>query len=317
MRVLLDTNIVIHREAGTVVNSSIGILFRWLDRLKCEKCIHQATLDEIARHGDERVRNSFATKLQSYSVLESYSPEQPSIAAIRTRFDKTENDRTDTALLNELVAGRIDAIITEDLRIHHKATALGVAEIVFSIDSFLEKATAENPELTDYQVLSVRKTKFGNIDLNDGFFDSFRSDYQGFDRWFLRKADEIAYICSNENNAIIGFLYLKRENPDENYSDISPQFRPATRIKIGAMKVTANGFKIGERFLKIVFDNALLNEVNEIYVTAFRKTDDQLRLISLLEEWGFRKHGIKLQNPAKKKSTSGILGEHSIPKTQN
>jgi hypothetical protein len=71
MRVLLDTNIVIHREAATVVKSSIGVLFRWLDRLKHEKCIHPGTIQEISRHQDERVRRSFATKLESYAVLGS------------------------------------------------------------------------------------------------------------------------------------------------------------------------------------------------------------------------------------------------------
>ena len=31
MKVLLDTNIVIHREAATVVDEDIGVLFKWLD----------------------------------------------------------------------------------------------------------------------------------------------------------------------------------------------------------------------------------------------------------------------------------------------
>jgi hypothetical protein len=37
MRVLLDTNILIHREAATVVRADIGKLFFWLDKLKYEK----------------------------------------------------------------------------------------------------------------------------------------------------------------------------------------------------------------------------------------------------------------------------------------
>jgi hypothetical protein len=53
------------------------------------------------------------------------------------------------------------------------------------------------------------------------------------------------------------------------------------------------GFKIGERFLKIVFDNAFINHVAEIYVTAFCRTDDHMRLLALLEEWGFQKTGAK------------------------
>lgn len=42
-----------------------------------------------------------------------------------------------------------------------------------------------------------------------------------------------------------------------------------------------------------MFDNALLNNVDEIYVTIFEKRPDQLRLIELFLEWGFYKFGIK------------------------
>ena len=61
---------------------------------------------------------------------------------------------------------------------------------VFSIESFLRKVISENPELIDYNVLSVKKEYLGNINLQDSFFDVFREDYQGFDNWFNRKADE-------------------------------------------------------------------------------------------------------------------------------
>ena len=43
-----------------------------------------------------------------------------------------------STLLNELVCGRVDAIISEDLGIHSKASHLNVADSVYSIDSFLE-----------------------------------------------------------------------------------------------------------------------------------------------------------------------------------
>ena len=69
-------------------------------------------------------------------------------------------------------------------------------------------------------------------------------------------------------------------------------------LKIGTFKVVSNGVRLGERFLKIVFDNALQNKVDEIYITIFDKRDEQKRLIGLLEEWGFILHG-------KKQSSSG------------
>ena len=45
--------------------------------------------------------------------------------------------------------------------------------------------------------------------------------------------------------------------------------------------------------MKIIFDNALVNKVNEIYVTIFDKRDEQRRLIDLLEQWGFTLWGKK------------------------
>ena len=292
MRVLLDTNILIHREAERVDREDIGTLFRALDAIKAEKCVHPASIEEIGRHGNPEVVRTFKVKLDSYHVLKTLAPETSETAGLGVG-DRTENDRTDTALLREVAAGRVDALITEDRGIHAKARTAGLSASVFTIDSFLEKVNAENPPPADYQVLSVKKTHFGEVNLRDEFFDSFRSEYKDFDKWFNRKADEITYCCTDEGGHIVAFLYVKREGVEENYADISPPFRKATRLKIGTFKVSANGHKLGERLLKIVFDNALLYDVDEIYVTAFGKSSEQERLLSLIGEWGFILHGTK------------------------
>lgn len=292
MRVLLDTNILIHREARTIVRTDIGTLFNWLDILKHDKYIHPASVAEIQGYADEQVRKTLGIKLGSYSVLKSLAQDTPGIEALR-RHDKTPNDQIDTSLLAELAAERVDALITEDRGIHRKAAALGLERAVFTIDAFLEKVTAENPALADYKVLSVRKLLFGQVDVRDSFFDSFRADYPGFDRWFNRKADEIAYVCMADDGRIVAFLYLKREGPDESYADMLPPLARGNRLKIGTFKVISNGYKLGERFLKIVFDNAIQYGVDEIYVTIFQRTAEQDRLYRLFEDWGFEQHGIK------------------------
>lgn len=89
------------------------------------------------------------------------------------------------------------------------------------------------------------------------------------------------------------FLYLKIEDQREPYPDIVPAFAPRRRLKIGTFKVELNGFKVGERFLKVVFDNALVQRVDEIYVTIFPHSILQQRLIDLLEDFGFYPHGEK------------------------
>ena len=93
----------------------------------------------------------------------------------------------------------------------------------------------------------------------------------------------------------------KKENETENYSNITPAFSPKKRLKIGTLKVALNGFKIGERFLKIIFDNALKQKVSEIYVTIFDKRPEQIRLISLLENFGFKYHGVKKTSSGEEK----------------
>jgi predicted nucleic acid-binding protein len=293
MRALLDTNIVIHREAGKVVRQDIGILFNWLDKLNYEKCVHPLSLDELRKHKDASVVQTMEIKLKSYHVLKTQAPEGTEISDIRAKFDKTANDAIDTSLLNEVFSGRLELLISEDRKIHEKAKALGIEEKVFTIDAFLEKVVAENPGLTEYKVLSVKKEYFGAINIADPFFDSFKQDYKGFEAWFAKKSDEIAYTCRAEDNSILAFLYVKQEKPGEDYSAIEPRFEAKNRLKVGTFKVVANGYKLGERFVKIIFDNAINCRADEIYVTIFDEQEEKKRLVQLLQEWGFRKHGLK------------------------
>jgi len=292
MRILLDTNIVIHREASTVVDEDIGVLFKWLDNLHHTKCIHPVTIEEIEKHQDPEVRKSFEVKVANYNVLKTTAPMSETVRGILKPLDKNQNDLNDTIIINELYSGRVDALITEDKRLLNKALLLGISDRVYTIDAFLEKVNIENPDLADYKVLSVRKYFFGNLDLSDDFFASFKEDYPGYEKWFNKKADETVYVCLSGGKPI-ALLYLKVEGKSEDYTDIDPILPPKRRLKIGSFKVTLNGFRLGERFLKIVFDNALLLKIDEVYVTIFDKRIEQQRLINLLEEYGFYRHGVK------------------------
>lgn len=292
MRVLLDTNILIHREASTVVNEDIGVLFKWLDNLHYTKYIHQITVEEIEKHQNPEVRKTFNAKLQNYNLLKTKAPIAEKIRDIIQPIDKEQNDVNDTLIINELLNGRVDILITEDKKLHYKASLLGISEKVYTIDAFLEKVNIENPELADYKVLSVRRCLFGDLDLSDNFFDSFKEDYPEYKEWFNKKAEEIVYVCLSDSKPI-ALLYLKVEDKYEDYSELSKPFLPKKRLKIGSFKVTLNGFRIGERFLKIIFDNAIRLKVEEVYVTIFNKRIEQQRLINLLEEYGFSQYCIK------------------------
>lgn len=300
MKILLDTNIIIHREASKIYKLDIGQLFYWIDKLKYSKYIHPLTVIELNRYKDADTLHTMNIKIESYNLIKHSAPLSENIKQVCGLVDKSDNDTNDTQILNEVYEDRVDILISEDKKIHTKATLLGIAERVFKIQDFLEKVTAENPELVTYKVLAVKKVDFAEVNLKDTFFDSFREDYSEFDRWFNKKADDPCYVCYNDDN-LIAFLFIKVEDETENYTDIAPSFSRKRRLKIGTLKVTGNGYKIGERFLKTIFDNAIQYKVDEIYVTIFNKRPEQEQLIEMLEEWGFKYHGIKTTSNGEEK----------------
>jgi hypothetical protein len=254
--------------------------------------VHPITIQEINRLKNKDARKTFNIKLDSYIPLSVPAPLHPDVIKVCTPLDNNENDSNDTLLINEVYNDRVDTLITEDKKIRTKAELLNISDKVFSINSFLEKVITENPELSDYKVLSVRKEFFGRIDLNDEFFKSLKEDYPEFQKWFNGKSQEEAYICRT-NEGISAFLYLKVEDAREPYPEIEPAFPRKKRLKVGTFKAALNRHMIGERLLKIIFDNAINNQVDEMYVTTFDKTITQQWLIKLLEDYGFAYHGKK------------------------
>ena len=296
MRALLDTNIIIHRESMQATNYSIGQLFYWLDKLHYEKLIHPYSVAELRKADNAAQQNIYNARLAAYTQMKAVATQTDEFRAALTDTQKTQNDIVDNQLLFEVYCGHADILITEDRKMRSKAEKLGIIDSVFSINSFISKVGAENPELIDYKVLSVRKELFGSIDVRNPFFDSFRLDYDGFDKWFARKCDEEAYTCRTDKDVMLGFLYLKTEDEMEDYSNITPRFIPGKRLKVGTFKVEASGFRLGERFIKIIFDNAIERNLNEIYVTMFKDRPELTALYDLLIRWGFFDYGTKNTN---------------------
>lgn len=293
MRALLDTNIIIHRETMQATNYTIGKLYYWLDKLHYEKLLHPYTVAELRKADNEQQQQLYDARLSAYTHMQCVAQQTDDFVSLLAEVPKTENDKIDNQLLFEVYCGRADILITEDRRMHRKAERLGIAGKVFSINAFISKVSADYPDLVEYKALNVKKELMGNIDVRDPFFDTFRPVYKGFEKWFAKKSDEEAYICRSDKNDIIGFLYLKTEDESENYSSITPIFNPKRRLKVGTFKVEASGFRLGERFIKIIFDNAIARNLDEIYVTLFKDRDELKRLYDLLIRWGFYDYGVK------------------------
>ena len=173
MRILLDTNIVIHRENKKVSNYSIGHLYRWIDKLKLDKVIHPYTVSEIQKYRDSETQEVISVKLESYDIIKTIREPDDDFIKLIGQTEKNENDHIDNCLLFEVYLGRVDLFITEDRKLRNKADLLGLSNRVYSINGFISKVTAENPDLIEYKALSVEKVYFGDVDVNDNFFDSF------------------------------------------------------------------------------------------------------------------------------------------------
>lgn len=96
MKVLLDTNVIIHREAYKTSHLAIGQLFKWLDQLKYTKCIHPITGAELRSHANADTVRSIGIKLEAYHELKTTASVSPLIQYFLDRSDKTQNDRNDS-----------------------------------------------------------------------------------------------------------------------------------------------------------------------------------------------------------------------------
>jgi len=292
MKILLDTNIVVYRESDNSSKDGLGELYRLIDNnVQMQKYINPIIKSEILHSLSGSKRDLMINRLESYNMLEN--PSKSICEEIKEKFgekDKLPNDINDSLILNDIFTGKADLLITDDKQIKRKAEELGIVAKVNNIGEFLYNCKIEKK--VPHNILDIHKKKLGDADINDSFFDSLKKSYPEFEDWFKRKKDEEAY-CYYEGTKLQALLLLKNEEIGENYSDISPTMRVNRKLKVSTFKVDLKGKKIGERFIKIIFDQAIYSNVNEIYVTIFDNDNDKINLIKYFEKFGFVYHGKK------------------------
>ena len=298
--VLLDTNIFIKRESSNNVSFEISNLFKWLDKKQLKKYLHKSTIEELKSHKDEKVKNAMLAKASSYDILPSFTSEKDDyFEHIVNQYSQDANSKIDNALLLEVYNDNVGILLTDDNAILKKAKDLFIRDKVVTSAELLEYFERTYPKNIEYKMLAVKLKRFDEVDINSSFFDTLREDYEGkkFDDWFKKKGNEKAYVFEDNDEKLKGFLYLKIEDENENYSDIEPILSPKRRLKVGTFKIERTGFRLGERFLKIIFENAVKWDVDEAYVTLFEsKRKEVVALKGIMEQWGFVKHGYKKSN---------------------
>ena len=298
--VLLDTNIFIKRESSDNVSFEINNLFKWFDKKHVKKYLHKNTVQELNTHKDDKVKNAMLTKVSSYDILPSFSSKKDDyFEYVISQYSQDANSKIDNALLLEVYNDNVGVLLTDDGTILKKAKDLFIRDKVITSAELLEYFEKAYPKNIEYKMLAVQLKRFDEVDINSSFFDTLREDYEGkkFDDWFKKKGNEKAYVFEDNENHLKGFLYLKIEDESENYSDIEPILPPKRRLKVGTFKIERTGFRLGERFLKIIFENAVKWKVDEVYVTLFEsKRQEVVALKGIMEQWGFVKHGYKKSN---------------------
>ena len=140
--------------------------------------------------------------------------------------------------------------------------------------------------------------KFSEINLDDPFFATLKSDYPGsasspsFCVWFKNKAQEgRTALVFSDDQGLGAFICIKNENEPIKLN--GGTLSACNRVKISTMKIAERfrGQRLGEGAIGLVLWKWQKSGTDEIYVTAFDKQD---LLISQLEKFGFHKAGYNL-----------------------
>ena len=300
MRVLVGTDILLCYLYDGFYIDGINCLFKWMEAISIKKLVDISSIAILTN----LIPLSNFDRLKDFEALKEVHRKSNKLRLAQNKFNKTEKKdislNSKLVLLNLLDIGVVDFLITEDKLSHCLAADLGLDNRVYTIENFIEKCTIEYREFDESKGAIVQMCKFKTLSLKDPFFYDFIQEYSpGFKEWFKRKANDDVFICKDQNGNLRALLKLKVEDLDEDYRDIKPLFHPAIRLKICSFKVDYNGEKLGERFLRIIFEQAILNKVSEIYVTIFNDSKSRERLISMIENWGFSLWGNKISSHEK------------------
>ncbi len=293
MRILLDTNIIIHRENNKVIQEDLQNLMRIIQKLDYKILLHPKSIEDINQDTNVQRKKITLSKFKTYNTLE-ISPDPK----INLEFldligsPKNDNDLINDFLLLAVYRNAVNFLITEDLGIHKKAKKVNLEERVLNIIEALDLFKKELPKDVKLPP-ALHKTTMANLNINDPLFDSLREDYPEFTDWFARKSragrECWAYIRNNGSlGAILIYKFEDEIVPSE------PPLERKNRLKISTMKVSHVGHKIGELLLKLSFELAIKNNISELYLTHFTKEIDYL--VDLIEEYGFNKVSIIKQN---------------------
>lgn len=287
LRFLLDTNILIPlQDSYVALNENLQNFIRLASIGGHQLIYHPASLEDINRDNDTERRDRTLSRLNQYQKLDS-TPTCP-----WNTGNESGNDACDNEILYALECNAAHALVTEDKGIHAKARLRGLSSRVYNIQT-AEDWLRRLHEPKEVKLPNIEDTPLYALspELSGSFFDSLREDYQPFNNWFGKKAQEgrHAWVCRDENGQLGAVcIYAVQENEkitDEGYVLAGKALKLCT-FKVGE---DVRGRKIGELFLKAAFRYASENLCVGIFVHG--NAEKQPYLVALLEEFGFFDRG--------------------------
>ncbi len=291
MRILIDTNILIGLEDNKIIEKSFANFYRLAIQNSCNLLYHPKAIPlDISRDKNQERKEIINSKLLKYEILEDFA--KPSKDFISNLKNSKINDEIDNKQIYQVYKNYVDLFVTQDMGIHKNAKKIGLSKKVLTIKQALEHLeslfTFQIPHHPILEEHSIRKieNKF-----NDTFFDSLRADYgeEQFNNWLKKCARKnrkcYTLIVDDKIEAIL--IYNIENIEDHQLPDIYN-----TALKICTLKVnsTTFGLKLGELFLKKMFELAINRKINTLYLTVYEK---QEQLINLLKKFGFYKSKFK------------------------
>lgn len=291
MNILIDTNIFIYFEDFKVLDQSYTDLYQICSKFNHDLFLHPASLEDIAKDKNEERKDISLSKLSKYNILEKPPlPKNNEIVNLGLK-ESSDNDRIDNLILYALYKNSVNILITQDIGIIKKARKIGIDHRVMYVQQALHTFRQLHVSHTVSYPTMVKKYLY-ELNKDDEIFNSLKNDYPEFDDWFNTVSQEQreCWIHSYPGDLRIGgvLIYKDENDPIITYDDKGLRGKV---LKISTFKIAEyiQGLKLGELFIKTIFNHAIKNNYDFVYLTT--RGDKQEYLVNLIEDFGFYNYG--------------------------
>ena len=176
MRILIDTNILIHLEDNKIVDESFYRFYQLSIINKCEILYHPDCLKDLSKDSNEERKQIISSKLAKYTPMDNPAILDKDFS--NSLGEKKENDKIDNSQLFQLYKEYVELLVTNDNGIHKKAKQLGLQQKVLTskqaYDLLDKRYTLKIPSHPVLEHVSVRNLE---EDFESEFFISLKNDY--------------------------------------------------------------------------------------------------------------------------------------------